>query len=163
MKQFIVYYFLFLGLLFGLFYAPFFGLAFYVNQFQTEWILKALSFFLQPEQLQNNTIWINPQYKIIITKSCNGVIPILFLHASILAYPSSLVHKLVWMLLGYILFFIVNIVRILWVVFVTQEGDGHRDFYWSHDIVGNSLLMLTGLGLFVMYIKTARLKAKDHL
>lgn len=58
-------------------------------------------------------------------------------------------------------FFSVNIVRILWVVFVTQEGEGYKDFYWSHDIVGNSMLMLTGLGLFIVFIKTARNTTKS--
>lgn len=161
MQRFIMYYFLFLGLLFGVFYTPIFELSFHVNNLQTEWILKALSLFLAPEQLKGHDIWINPQYKIVITRACNGVIPILFLYASILAYPSSIRHKLLWLIIGYVAFFSVNIVRILWVVFVTQEGEGYKDFYWSHDIVGNSMLMLTGLGLFIVFIKTARNTTKS--
>jgi len=161
MKRFIAFYFLFLGGLFVLFYAPTSQISQSVNELQTNLTLKALNLFLKPEQLKGIDIWINPFYKIIITKACNGIIPILFLYASILAYPASFRHKVLWIFLGYILFFVINIVRILWVVFVTQSGKGHGDFYWSHDIVGNALLMITGLGLFVAFIKTSSNKIKN--
>jgi len=143
------------------FYAPTSMVSTSLNQVQTELTLVALEFFLNPDQLQGIDIWINPQYKIIITKACNGIIPILFLLASILAYPSTLVHKLIWSILGYIVFFIVNIIRILWVVFVTQNGKGQGEFYWSHDLVGNALLMLTGLILFILFIKTSSRLSKN--
>ena len=142
-----------------LFYAPTSQISQTINELQTNLTLKALDLFLKPEQLKGIDIWINPSYKIIITKACNGMIPILFLYASILAYPASSRHKIIWIFLGYILFFVVNVVRILWVVFVTQNGKGHGDFYWSHDIVGNILLMITGLGLFMAYIKMSSKKS----
>lgn len=161
MKRFIALYFLFLILLFVLFYAPTSSISILLNDGQTSLILFLLEFFLKPEQLQGIDIWINPHYKIIISKACNGVIPILFLFASILAYPSSVGHKILWMLMGYVLFSVVNVVRILLVVYVTQTGEGQQDFYWSHDLIGNSLLMLTGLGLFVAFIKTSSKKIKN--
>jgi len=144
-----------------LFYAPTSSISILLNDGQTSLILFLLEFFLKPEQLQGIDIWINPHYKIIISKACNGVIPILFLFASILAYPSSVGHKILWMLMGYVLFSVVNVVRILLVVYVTQTGEGQQDFYWSHDLIGNSLLMLTGLGLFVAFIKTSSKKIKN--
>ena len=161
MKQFIVRYFLFLILLFVVFYAPTSSISFYVNEFQTSLTLRALDVFLKPEQLVGVDIWINPYYKIIITKACNGIIPLLFHYASIWAYPSSLRYKIIWIIIGYILFFIVNIIRILWVVFITESGSGHGDFYWSHDIVGNTFLMLTGLGLFISFIKISSKDVKN--
>jgi exosortase/archaeosortase family protein len=60
-----------------------------------------------------------------------------------------------WMVFGYVLFSFVNVLRILLVVFVTEAGKGQQDFYWSHDLVGNILLLITGLGLFVSFIKTS--------
>lgn len=158
MKHFITRYFLFLILLFILFYAPTTELSIVLNGIQSRWTLMALNTFLQPEQLRGVDIWINPHYKIVITQACNAVIPILFLYASVLAYPSSFKHKIVWMFVGYIVFFIVNIVRILWVVYVVQNAEGHKDFYWSHDIIGNVLLLCTGVGLFFSYIKTSKVK-----
>jgi len=155
MKRFVALYFLFLGLLFTLFYAPTSVVSDMLNAGQTKLTLFLLDVFLKPEQLEGIDIWINPHYKIIINKACNGVIPILFLFASILAYPATWTHKILWISVGYVLFSVVNILRILVVVFVTEAGEGHADFYWSHDLVGNVLLMLTGLGLFVAFIKTS--------
>jgi exosortase/archaeosortase family protein len=161
MRRFIALYFFFLGILFVLFYAPTSQMSQILNDMQTTLTLSALNLFLEPNQLKGVDIWINPYYKIVITQACNGVIPILFLYASIMAYPATLKHKVLWMFLGYILFFVVNIVRILLVVYVTENGKGQGDFYWSHDLVGNILLMLTGLGLFIAFIKTASQSVKN--
>ena len=161
MKQFIALYFLFLGGLYLLFYLPNSFLSFWLNQTQTYLTLSVLDLFLKAEQLQGQDIWITPTYKIVITSLCNGLLPLLFLYASLLAYPSSFVAKIVWMIGGYIVFFVVNIVRILWVVFVTEQGSGHKAFYWSHDIVGNAFLMLTGLGLFILFIKQSTKYSKN--
>jgi exosortase/archaeosortase family protein len=155
MKRFVALYFLFLVLLFTFFYAPTSAVSTLLNEGQTKLTLFFLDMFLAPEQLKGIDIWINPHYKIIINQACNGVIPILFLFASILAYPSTWGHKIVWMSIGYVLFSVANVWRILLVVYVTQTGEGQREFYWSHDLVGNTLLMITGLGLFISFIKTS--------
>ena len=161
MKRFVALYFLFLAILFTFFYADTSVVSTAINDGQTKLTLFGLDLFLKPEQLKGIDIWINPHYKIIINQACNGVIPILFLFASILAYPSSVGHKILWMLLGYVLFSVVNVLRILLVVYVTEEGKGQGDFYWSHDLVGNTLLMMTGLGLFIAFIKTSSKTIRD--
>jgi len=155
MKRFVALYFLFLAILFMVFYAPTSSISTSLNELQTKLTLITLEFFLKPEQLQGIDIWINPHYKIVITKACNGMIPILFLLASILAYPATWTHKLIWSVIGYVTFFISNIIRILGVVYITENGEGQGEFYWSHDIAGNILLMSIGLTLFVFFIKTS--------
>lgn len=139
-----------------LFYSETSILASLVNDQQTKLTLFLLDMFLPPEQLQGIDIWINPQYKIIINQACNGIIPILFLFASILAYPSTLWYKIFWMSLGYIIFSLVNVFRILLVVYFVEQEGGQENFYWSHDLVGNVLLMSVGLGLFIAFIKLSR-------
>ena len=161
MKRFIALYFLFLVILFVLFYAQTSVLSTYINEGQTQLTIFFLDFFLKPEQLKGIDIWINPHYKIYISKACNGMIPILFLFASILAYPSSYIHKIVWMSIGYVVFSLVNVFRILLVVYATQEGEGQEEFYWSHDLLGNSLLIMTGLGLFIAFIKSSSKTIKN--
>jgi len=156
MKQFIALYFLFLAILFVLFYAPTSDFSIFLNEGQTKLTLFFLDKFLEPEQLKGINIWIHPNYKIVIHQACNGMIPILFLFASILAYPASFGHKIVWMFLGYIVFSLVNVARILLVVHATKIGGGHEEFYWSHDLVGNTILMITGLVMFVVFIATSR-------
>jgi exosortase/archaeosortase family protein len=49
----------------------------------------------------------------------------------------------------------VNVMRLLFVVHITQTGEGFSDFYWSHDLLGNALLLFTGLGIFIAFIKTS--------
>ena len=160
MKRFIALYFLFLILLFTFFYADTSAVSTFINDAQTKFTLFCLDIFLKPDQLIGIDIIINPHYKIIINQACNGMIPILFLFASILAYPSGIMLKILWMLIGYVLFSIVNVLRILLVVYFVEGEGGRENFYWSHDLLGNTLLMVLGLGLFIMFIKTATLPSK---
>ena len=39
--------------------------------------------------------------------------------------------------------------------FKIMKKEGEANFYWSHDLIGNAMLMGVGLGLFVLFIKTA--------
>lgn len=161
MKRFIVWYFLWLGLLFAALYVPTSQLSVALNQMQTDLTLFFLKQFLDPAQVQGIDVWINPHYKIVITQACNGIIPILFLFASVLAYPSALWHKIVWMAIGYLFFTVANILRILMVVYFVQREGGRGNFYWAHDLLGNFLLMILGLLLFFAFIKT-RPNAKNQ-
>ena len=158
MKTFIQLYLLSLGLLFAFFYAPINPLAVLINRYQTDLTLYLLGLFLEPGQLHGIDIWINPHYKIIINQACNGLIPVFFLWAAIIAYPSSFAHKLFWMITGYVAFVIVNTFRILTVVHFTQQEGGQGNFYWSHDLLGNILLTVTGLLLFIVFIQGSRKK-----
>ncbi len=160
MKRFTELYILFLVLLFTLFYADTSTISTFLNEGQTKLTLFFLDMFLAPDQLLGIDIIINPHYKIIIDQACNGMIPILFLFASILAYPSGIAHKILWMFIGYVLFSIVNILRILLVVYFVEAKGGRENFYWSHDLLGNTILMVLGLGLFVLFIKTATPSSK---
>lgn len=156
MKQFIALYFFYLLILFTFFYTDISTVSSILNEIQTNITLVLLDYFLSPGQLQGINIHINPHYKIIINQECNGMLPILFLFASILAYPSSVLYKILWLFIGYCIFLFVNVLRILMVVYFVEQEGGRENFYWSHDLLGNSLLMITGLGLFVAFIKTVR-------
>ncbi len=160
MKQFVTLYFLYLLLLFTLFYTDISIASTLINEGQTKLTLFFLALFLEPGQLQGIDIWINPHYKIIINQACNGMIPILFFFASVLAYPSNIWHKIIWMSIGYVLVSLVNVFRILLVVYFVEQKEGQSNFYWSHDLVGNALLMGVGLSLFVLFIKTGQTKDK---
>jgi exosortase/archaeosortase family protein len=161
MKRFILLYLFYLLLLFGFLYMPVTPPALWLNDLQSTLTLKTLGHLLPSGQLQGIDIIINPHYRIIINQACNGMIPILFLWAAILAYPAAVAHKFVWLLVGYTVFSIVNILRILLVVYVVQQG-GKADFFWIHDIVGNMLLMMTGLSLFYIFIKHSTKKTRKQ-
>ena len=163
MKKFITLYFIFIAILFSVFYVNTNMFSTYINNNQTNLTLYILNIFLDPSQLKGIDIWINPHYKIIISKACNGIIPILFLFSSILAYPSRVGHKIFWMFVGYAVFSLVNVIRILMVVYFVEQQEGKSNFYWSHDIVGNILLLFFGLGLFITFIKTSSYKKESNI
>lgn len=162
MKRFIALYFLFLAILFTFFYADTSVVSTFLNNGQTKLTLFFLDIFLASKQLVGIDIMINSNYKITINQACNGMIPILFLFASILAYPSEILYKLLWMLIGYVLFSLVNVIRILLVVYFVAGEGGRGSFYWSHDLLGNALLMGLGLGLFILFIKTSKRTVKNY-
>lgn len=158
MKRFVALYFLFLALLFVFLYLPTSPVSLYLNHLQDRLTLNLLSLFLKSGQLQGIDILINPHYKIIINQACNGLIPFFFLAASVLAYPVGVLHKILWLIIGYLVYSIVNVARILMVVHFVEAEGGRDNFHWSHDIMGNAILLMVGLGLFIAFIRTGRTK-----
>ena len=154
MKRFILLYLGMLVFLFLFFYADTSVISERLNAWQGELTLALLDLGLKPGQVQANEILISPTYKIIITQACNGMIPILFYWASLIAYPASLAHKFVWALIGYLLISAVNVLRILFVAHMVKGG--RENFELAHDVIGNTFLMVTVLLLFILFIKTGR-------
>jgi len=152
MKKFLLTYWIGIALLFGLFYwnlSPFSSL---INSMQTNLTAFLTSLTLPENMMNEHKILINTHYALVIEKACNGIIPYLFFLASIVAFPSTLIHKVKWALMGYIFISAMNIFRIWFVTqFVLQE---QNNFSLAHDYLGNGLLILTGLILFTSFVKT---------
>lgn len=154
MKKFIISYLLLLPTVFGLFYWDISPIAVFINHYQSESLLYLLDSGLKDGQLQGIDIIISPYYKIIITKACNGMIPYLVLVASVLAYPARWTYRFKWLIIGYIVFSMVNVLRLFIVVhFVTITPD---NFPLYHDILGNFLLMSSGLIMFYLFVNGSR-------
>jgi len=153
MKAFGYRYVGFLVLLFAVWYWEDSPVAIFVNHYQTQWTLFFLDLGLQEGQLRGIDIMVNPHYKIIVTRACNGMIPILVLFAAILAYPVGWIHKVRWMLVGYVVLASINIARLLMVVHFVKK---QPDFPLYHDLFGNLLLMATGLLLFYLFLRGTR-------
>ena len=154
MKNFLFIYWLSIVLLFALFYwdvSPFSSI---INNNQTDFTSYLTSLTLPDALMHENRIKINPHYGLVIEKACNGMIPYLFFLASIIAFPSTLTHKLKWMLMGYVIIMSMNSFRI-WLVtqFVLKEQD---NFSLAHDFLGNTLLIVTGLVLFITFVKSRK-------
>ena len=97
-------------------------------------------------------IVINPKYRVLITPECNGLIPFLMIAAAIIAYPCNLLRKIKWLIFSFVMFFVMNILRLYIVVLVVSKF-GSSYFYLVHDVGGNILLILTGALLFLPYLK----------
>lgn len=152
MKKFLLSYWLGIVLLFTLFYWGYSPFSLHINNIQINLTSYFTSLSLPEGMMEGHKIFISSSYALIIEKACNGMIPYLFFLASIIAFPSTLLHKVKWAVMGYLFISTMNVFRI-WVItqFVLQEKS---NFSLAHDYLGNGLLILTGLILFTSFIKT---------
>ena len=152
MKKFLIYYWINIILLFGLFYIDYSPLSLLINPVQSE-LTSFLTYLTLPTGMMNgHEIFINSHYSLIIEKACNGIIPCLFFIASVLAFPATNIHKIKWIIYGYIVITTINIFRI-WLVteFVLESRD---NFSLAHDFIGNVLIIISTLTLFILFVKT---------
>ncbi len=157
MKRFLLTYWIGIALLFAIFYWDISPISTTINNIQTNLTAFLTSLILPLGMLEDYKIFIDPHYALVIEKACNGMIPYLFFLASIIAFPSTLIHKVKWAIMGYFFITTINIFRIWFVTqFVLEEKS---NFSLAHDYLGNGLLILTGLILFTSFVKT-RTKTK---
>lgn len=155
MKKFLIYYWFSILAFFGLFYWEASLISLSVNTLQTELTALWTSWLIAPPAVMDgHYIVITDNYRLVIEKACNGIVPYLFFLASIVAFPASTWHKLAWALIGYLVLMVVNVVRIWMVTQFVLEGRHH--FSLAHDYLGNALVIMAALGLFVLFVKTRR-------
>ena len=154
MKKFLLTYWLGIALLFSIFYWELSPLNPMFNHIQTDFTALLTSFTLPNEMMDKHYIFINSNYYLVIEKSCNGMIPYLFFLSSIIAFPSTIIDKIIWAIGGYVLIMGINVFRI-WVItqFVLYKPS---NFSLAHDFLGNTLLILISVLLFIFFIKTRK-------
>ena len=152
MIKFLLTYWIGIALFFGIFYWDMSPISLLINQQQTNLTSYLTSLTLPHDMMSNYHIFITNNYSLVIEKACNGMIPYLFFLASITAFPSSLWHKVKWAIMGYVIISLMNTLRI-WMVtqLVLQE---RNNFSLAHDYLGNALLIVTGLMLFILFVKS---------
>jgi len=140
--------------LFGVFYwGKFWSLSpigEYLDHLQRSMIMGFLDAVLN-NQIINYDIVINSHYRVVITPECNGFVPYFIYLAGVLAYPKSWQKKLIWAIVGYIVFSVVNLIR-LYLVTIAVNSFGADIFFWAHDVGGNLLLVVTGAWMFLKYL-----------
>jgi len=152
MKKFLITYWLTIIILFTIFYWDISPIARIINHIQTDFISYTTSLLLDNGMMKNHEIIINKHYSLIIENACNGMVPYLFFLSSIIAFPSTIKHKIVWSILGYITINIINIFRI-WVI-TQMVLKSKSNFSLAHDWIGNILLISVSLALFILFVKT---------
>jgi len=156
--KFVISYFVWFLILFGIFYWgkywSYSPLGKIIDYYIREAIMAILDSFLQ-NKIVNYDIIINSKYHIVITPECNGLIPYLILLGAIVAYGCKIATKIFWAILGFVIFFIANIIRLIVVVEVVNIY-GSEAFYYIHDIAGNIFLIIIGMILFTSYLKRCR-------
>jgi exosortase/archaeosortase family protein len=153
--RFLIGYFFWFLFLFGVFYWgkywSYSPIGKIIDFYVREAIMAILDSFLQ-NKILNYDIIINSKYHIVITPECNGLIPYFILLSAILAYGCSILKKIFWAILGFVVFFIANIIRLIVVVEIVNIY-GSDAFYYIHDIAGNIFLVIIGMILFTSYLK----------
>ena len=86
-----------------------------------------------------------------IRAGCNGVEPMIFLTAAMLAYPALWKERLIGLLLGYLAIQAMNIVRIISLFYLLQWDQ--QWFDWFHLYVWQVLIFLDMLMAFVLWIR----------
>jgi exosortase/archaeosortase family protein len=152
MKRFLFLYWFNIVWLSAIFYWDISSIANFINSLQTNFTLYLIKFTLPFNIIKGDEIIITPHYSLVVEKACNGVLPYLFFLSSILAFPSTVYHKIQWIIVGYITITIINIFRIYLITeLVLQE---RKNFSLAHDYIGNSLLIFLSLILFLIFVKT---------
>lgn len=154
MKKFLFIYLLALILLFTLFYWNASPIANILNQWQVTLSSILTSFTLDTNAMQDNRIFINQSLTLVIDKECNGFIPYFFFLASIIAFPSTLQHKIKWAVIGYVLLSILNVFRIWFITKLVLSSE--NNFSLAHDYLGNILLVFSSMLLFIAFIRTRK-------
>ena len=158
MKKFLLTYWLGIALLFAIFYWELSPISTTINTLQTDLTAYLTALTLPLGMIEEHKIFITSHYALVIEKACNGMIPYLFFLASIIAFPSSIAHKIKWAIIGYFIITAINVFRIWFVTqFVLEEK---QNFSLAHDYLGNGILILTGLVLFTSFVKT---RVKDKI
>jgi exosortase/archaeosortase family protein len=151
-QRFVLAYFVWLGVLFGLLYWSPSPISEWPNEFLRLKLLAILDAGLPEGQVRGSDIWINPHYKLVIEKACNGMIPVLMYLASIFAFPSGWGRRILWGIAGSLILLALNVARVFMVTYFVMEG-GRGNFSLSHDVFGNAIFMVTGLALFYAFIR----------
>jgi exosortase/archaeosortase family protein len=159
MKNFLFRYWLFTALLFTIFYWEISPIAVILNNIQTNFVSFLTSLTLPNIMMEKHHIFINSTYELIIEKACNGMMLYLFFLAPIIAFPATLQHKIGWAIGGYFIILGVNTFRI-W--FITQLVlDERSNFSLAHDYLGNILLIITSILLFMAFVKSRKKRLKQ--
>jgi len=156
MKRFIVWYPIYLALLLYFLFFDSNSISQSFNHFQRDTLLKMLSLWFE-DRVVHHYVVITPSYFITIDRACNGVVTLLIFIASILAYQAKLLHKVLWIMVGYVVLSLANFLRIVFVIYMVLQDPTH--FSWAHDYIGNGFLIALGFGLFFLFLQSSSSKS----
>lgn len=92
-----------------------------------------------------------PSTSVEVVFGCNGLEAVLIYAIAVLAFPSAWKHKLLGIILGFIMIQFINIIRILAVIYVLDNF--HRVFEIVHVYLAQGLMIAVSLGVFLLYLR----------
>jgi len=102
----------------------------------------------------------SPGFAVQIENGCNGLETVLLYTAAVLAFPASWTRRLLGLLLGFIAIETFNLIRVATLVWIGSHRPALFDA--SHTILWQSLVVLCGVMLFLLWASRARgARARD--
>ncbi|MDX1348442.1 MAG: exosortase/archaeosortase family protein [Thiomicrorhabdus chilensis] len=149
MVGFSIRYLLWVALLFFLLFFEGVSPLFVFNEWQTQLTIFITRLWVEglhlPVLIQADTLILANKMHLQILHECNGLTPYLLYLAAILAYPTDLKSKTLWLLIGYVAIVLINTVRMLGITLVVI--DSPERFHLVHDWIGRY-----GVGILTVLI-----------
>ncbi|UCH92454.1 MAG: archaeosortase/exosortase family protein [Candidatus Aminicenantes bacterium] len=114
----------------------------------TGWILQG---FMSGTRVLENVVFQPRGFAMIITVKCLGLLLAGFLIAVILASPSSMRKKIIGIILGTGIIFMVNLLRLISLFVVGTYASGSIDFV--HDILWEGIMIVLTFGIWMKWRK----------
>ena len=109
----------------------------------------------------NNTIIVSAEFSMQIAISCCAIDPIGILLCTILAFPSSILKKVIGILLGFLILFFVNIIRLV-SLYYAGVNFNKNVFDNIHLSIWQYIFILIAIVLCLFYIQRVTNKATDQ-
>jgi len=102
-----------------------------------------------PIVMSQGTLLYTHGLQLEILDECNGLAPFLFFLAAILAYPAAQKDKIIWILISYFMFILLNAIRIDGILYHVIEYP--EDFIFVHEVIGRYSMAFIPLILFYLF------------
>lgn len=135
---------------------------FFLNDLQTELtvILTGYGVALTglPVEMAGPLMLFDNGVRLLIHYTCNALAPILLFFAAVLAYPTFWQTKLRWLLAGYVILVLLNLIRMLLVSYAVSVRP--ESFELAHDYVGRYGVAALTVALFYLFTERSELNRK---
>ena len=133
---------------------------FFISDLQTDLttILTAIGidFLRLPVQMDGIEMVLADGLHLRILHECNAMAPLLLFAAAVWSYPTDLRTKVLWTVVGYLLLVLLNIARIMFVLYVVDIDRDNLE--WSHHYVGRYGMGVLTLALFWVFTEVVEVK-----
>jgi len=153
MLKFAISYGIWVSLLFTLLYLEGLSPLFFISELQTQLTVELttawVNVFHIPVVQQGRTLILEHGMQLQILQACNGLVPYILLVSAILAFPTNIKSKYVWMVISYLLLVVINMLRIYFITLVVI--DYPELFTISHDWIGRYSVGILTLLIFYWF------------
>lgn len=156
--RYVVCYIIWVSVLFALIFFEGFSPFHIINELQTTMTLYLTHLWVDIFSIQvsiiGEKIIFEHGFKLLILNECNGMTPILLFTAGVLSYPTKYQFKIEWILGGYIILVIINMMRIYFITIWLL--DNPESFHFMHNFIARYIVGAFTLLLFYLFTRNAK-------